>query len=273
MLRTSSLRGLKFCDLCAKAANPCGVVAELPVPIFSTMNAISLDFGAAGRVPAQWPLALQEHHGPQTSWSNGQKNALHKRLFVYDQIEREAQSMGSRNGPYHDKPIKVRLDAAAVALEQKNKDTSLDQAMKEPAHGQDDFTGMVLAADKRQTIIAHHDLFELEKLSATKPAAAVAADHLEHHQRQQKDPSEVSSRTSPNHALRSYRARRAWCVRQHVAGLTHDVRGLVVRVRGDDIPTSATGSANLFGTCAEDATTMKSNDTVYSGRPVSGGGH
>jgi hypothetical protein len=53
--------------------------------------------------------------------SNGQKNTLHKRLYLYDQIEREAQAMGSRNGPYRDKALKVRLDAAAVALEQETR--------------------------------------------------------------------------------------------------------------------------------------------------------
>jgi hypothetical protein len=37
--------------------------------------------------------------GRKTDWSNGQKFTFHKRLYLYDQIERGAPAMGSRNGP------------------------------------------------------------------------------------------------------------------------------------------------------------------------------
>jgi hypothetical protein len=112
--------------------NPYADLPELPVPIFSPINNNAL--------PATFSALLNEYQryghvryknikGRKTNWSNDQKFALHKRHYLYDQMEREAHAMGSRKG--RKKTWQVRLDAAAVALDQKYKNKSLDQAMRE----------------------------------------------------------------------------------------------------------------------------------------------
>ena len=115
--------------------NPYADMAELPPPIFSTMtNALPKTFAALlGEYQRNGHGRYKDIKGRKTNWSNGQKNALHKRLYLYEQIAREAHAMGSRNGPYRNKTLQVRLEAAAAALDlkYKNKNKSLDQTMKE----------------------------------------------------------------------------------------------------------------------------------------------
>jgi hypothetical protein len=69
--------------------------------------------------------------GRKTTWEPSEKFALSKRLYLVGQIKREAQAMGSRNGPYRQKDLQTRLDAAAKAFDNKYMNKSLDQAMKE----------------------------------------------------------------------------------------------------------------------------------------------
>jgi hypothetical protein len=118
----------------AVQTNPYDNLTELPVPIFSTSNNNAL--------PATFSALLDEyqHHGHwryknikgrKMQWSHGEKFALSKRLYLYDYIERAAQAMGNRNdSPYRNQAWPVRLDAAAVVLDQKYMDKSLDQAMR-----------------------------------------------------------------------------------------------------------------------------------------------
>ena len=93
--------------------NPFADMAELPPPIFSTMtNALPKTFAALlGEYQRNGHGHYKDIKGRKTNWSNGQKNALHKRLYLYEQIAREAHAMGSRNGPYRNKTLQVRLEA------------------------------------------------------------------------------------------------------------------------------------------------------------------
>jgi hypothetical protein len=114
--------------------NPYADLAELPVPIFSTRN---------NALPATFSALLDEYQlhghwryknikGRKMQWNHGEKFALSKRQYLYDAIEREVQAMGSHNdSPYRNKTLLERLNAAAIALEHKYKDKSLDQAMRE----------------------------------------------------------------------------------------------------------------------------------------------
>jgi hypothetical protein len=112
--------------------NPYADLTELPVPIFSTRNnALPPTFSALldeYQVHGHW--RYQNIKGRKTHWSHGEKFALSKRQYLYDAIEREAQkAMG--NDPDRNQAWPVRLAAAAVALEQKYRNKSLDQAMRE----------------------------------------------------------------------------------------------------------------------------------------------
>jgi hypothetical protein len=113
---------------------------ELPVvPIFFIVDNTAL--------PATFSTLLDEYqrHGlwrykkikvdwTKRHWNSNdyQKFALHQRQYLYNQIEREeAQAMEGRSRNERKKMTwPARLAAAAVALDQKYKNQSLEQAMK-----------------------------------------------------------------------------------------------------------------------------------------------
>jgi hypothetical protein len=117
----------------AAAAVDCfGDLDELPVPIFSTMN---------NGLPSTFVALLGEFQrnglgryvglvGRRKHWTNSEKNALSKRLYLYEQIASAAQVIGSRNGRYRDTPFAQRLELAAKALDQKHVGLTLDMALK-----------------------------------------------------------------------------------------------------------------------------------------------
>jgi hypothetical protein len=73
------------------------------VPIFSSVNnALLGNFSAAllGEYQRNGHWRYKNIKGRKSDWSNGHKVTFHKRLCLYDQIEREVPAMGSRNGPY-----------------------------------------------------------------------------------------------------------------------------------------------------------------------------
>jgi hypothetical protein len=116
---------------------------DLPVvPIFFIVDNTTL--------PATFAALLDEYqrHGlwrykkikkggwKTTHWNNNDclRFALHQRQYFYDQIEREAVQQAivyrrNNNGCRQKKAWSVRLAAAAVTLDQKYKNQSLDQAM------------------------------------------------------------------------------------------------------------------------------------------------
>jgi hypothetical protein len=103
-----------------------------PPPKFSTVNkALPATFSALlGEYQLQNFWRYKNIKGRKTGWDHSEKSALSKRQYLYDAIEREAQALGSRNGPHRTKTWNERLNSAAKALELKYKDKSLDQAMR-----------------------------------------------------------------------------------------------------------------------------------------------
>jgi hypothetical protein len=91
---------------------------ELPVPSFSTMN---------NGLPSTFIALLGEFQrnglgryvglvGRRKHWTNGEKNALSKRLYLYEQIASAAQVIGSRNGRYRDTPLHSAAGACGKGL-------------------------------------------------------------------------------------------------------------------------------------------------------------
>jgi hypothetical protein len=144
--------------------NPLVDLAALLVQIFATMNnALPATFSALlGEYQHKCHWRFMHNKGRKTNWGNGQKHARHKRLYLYDQIEHEAQAMGSGNGPYRNNTaLQVQLDAAAVVLEQKYKNKKCRNAEMST-----DAMAPVTVAPQRADRVDHH-VINMEELKAS----------------------------------------------------------------------------------------------------------
>jgi hypothetical protein len=92
---------------------------ELPVPIFSTMNngLLSTFVALLGEFKCNGLGQYVGLVGHRKHWTNSQKNALSKRLYLYDQIASAAQVIGSRNGQYHDTPFAQQASSQPTSVE------------------------------------------------------------------------------------------------------------------------------------------------------------